>query len=58
MLQGHLARGVESAEALRRRLRAAAEAIDLASIFTIHGFCAARCANTRWRRGRASMRRS
>ncbi|HLM53550.1 MAG TPA: UvrD-helicase domain-containing protein, partial [Pseudoxanthomonas sp.] len=40
MLQGYLARGVETVQALRRRLRAAAEAIDLASIFTIHGFCA------------------
>ncbi len=39
-LEAHLARGTESAEALRRRLHAAANDIDLAAIFTIHGFCA------------------
>jgi exodeoxyribonuclease V beta subunit len=40
MLQGHLTRSSEGANALRRRLRTAAESIDLAAIFTIHGFCA------------------
>ena len=40
VLAQHLARGEESADALRRRLRAAADEIDLAAIFTIHGFCA------------------
>lgn len=40
VLDAHLARGSESAEALRRRLHAAANDIDLAAIFTIHGFCA------------------
>ncbi|MDR7192000.1 exodeoxyribonuclease V subunit beta [Luteimonas terrae] len=40
VLAQHLARGEESAEGLRRRLRAAADEIDLAAIFTIHGFCA------------------
>ncbi|TYT26558.1 AAA family ATPase [Luteimonas viscosa] len=40
VLEGHLARGTETAEALRRRLHAAANDIDLAAIFTIHGFCA------------------
>lgn len=40
VLAQHLARGGESADALRRRLRAAADEIDLAAIFTIHGFCA------------------
>ncbi|MGY1459792.1 UvrD-helicase domain-containing protein [Luteimonas sp. A534] len=40
VLDAHLARGSESADALRRRLHAAANDIDLAAIFTIHGFCA------------------
>lgn len=40
LLDAHLARGGESPAALRRRLCAAAEEIDLAAIFTIHGFCA------------------
>ena len=40
VLAAHLARGGESAEALRRRLHVAANDIDLAAIFTIHGFCA------------------
>jgi len=40
ILQAHLAHGGEGADALRRRLRQAALEIDLAAIFTIHGFCA------------------
>lgn len=36
----HLASGAETIDALRRRLRIAADDIDLAAIFTIHGFCA------------------
>ena len=40
LLQAHRARGVESDDALRRRLRQATLDIDLAAIFTIHGFCA------------------
>ncbi|MGY0652807.1 UvrD-helicase domain-containing protein [Luteimonas sp. A537] len=40
VLEAHLAHGSESADALRRRLHAAANDIDLAAIFTIHGFCA------------------
>jgi exodeoxyribonuclease V beta subunit len=40
LLQAHRARGEESDEALRRRLRQATLEIDLAAIFTIHGFCA------------------
>src|SRR5690606_3779679 len=40
VLDAHLARGTETADALRRRLHAAANDIDLAAIFTIHGFCA------------------
>ena len=40
VLTQHLARGSESAAGLRRRLRTAADEIDLAAIFTIHGFCA------------------
>lgn len=40
ILQRHLARGEETAAQLARRLRTAAEETDLASIFTIHGFCA------------------
>lgn len=40
VLDAHLAQGAETADALRRRLHAAANDIDLAAIFTIHGFCA------------------
>ncbi|WP_407353481.1 UvrD-helicase domain-containing protein [Luteimonas sp. R10] len=40
IIDAHLARDTESADALRRRLRAAADEIDLAAVFTIHGFCA------------------
>ncbi|WP_132998626.1 UvrD-helicase domain-containing protein [Luteimonas arsenica] len=40
VLEAQLAKGTESADALRRRLHAAANDIDLAAIFTIHGFCA------------------
>ncbi|MGJ4731011.1 UvrD-helicase domain-containing protein, partial [Luteimonas sp. SDU101] len=40
VLEAHLAQGGETADALRRRLHAAANDIDLAAIFTIHGFCA------------------
>ena len=40
VLEAHLAQGIESPDALRRRLHAAANDIDLAAIFTIHGFCA------------------
>ena len=40
ILHAHLARSGERPDALRRRLRAAALEIDLAAIFTIHGFCA------------------
>ncbi|WP_406233819.1 exodeoxyribonuclease V subunit beta [Isoptericola jiangsuensis] len=39
VLQRHLDEGGESAAALKRRLQVAADEIDLASIFTIHGFC-------------------
>lgn len=39
ILQRHLASGGESAPALRRRLQLAADEVDLAAIFTIHGFC-------------------
>lgn len=39
ILQRHLQQGAESAAQLGRRLRIAAEETDLASIFTIHGFC-------------------
>lgn len=39
ILHGHLQQGSESAAALSRRLQIAADEIDLASIFTIHGFC-------------------
>ncbi|TKS53307.1 exodeoxyribonuclease V subunit beta [Luteimonas yindakuii] len=39
VLASHLERGSESADALRRRLQIAANDIDLAAIFTIHGFC-------------------
>lgn len=40
ILAAHLATSQESPEALRRRLQQAVEEIDLAAIFTIHGFCA------------------
>ncbi|WP_045757526.1 exodeoxyribonuclease V subunit beta [Xanthomonas albilineans] len=40
LLQAHLAAAQETPAALRRRLQQAAEDIDLAAIFTIHGFCA------------------
>ena len=40
VLQQHLQQGKESPAALQRRLQVAADEIDLASIFTIHGFCA------------------
>ncbi len=40
LLQSHLAGGSEVADALRRRLRQAVMDVDLAAIFTIHGFCA------------------
>ena len=40
LLAQQRARGVESDDALRRRLRQATVDIDLAAIFTIHGFCA------------------
>jgi len=39
ILSAHLDTQEESAQALARRLRIAAEEIDLAAIFTIHGFC-------------------
>ncbi|KAF1013203.1 MAG: RecBCD enzyme subunit RecB [Stenotrophomonas maltophilia] len=39
VLQRHLDESDESATALKRRLQVAADEIDLASIFTIHGFC-------------------
>ncbi|WP_313344983.1 exodeoxyribonuclease V subunit beta [Stenotrophomonas sp.] len=39
ILQRELARGLERPAALARRLQTAADEIDLASIFTIHGFC-------------------
>ena len=40
VIDAHLATSGESRHALRRRLRTAADGIDLAAIFTIHGFCA------------------
>ncbi len=40
VLRAYLARGGENAQTLRRRLDAAVNDIDLAAIFTIHGFCA------------------
>ncbi|MCC7633365.1 exodeoxyribonuclease V subunit beta [Stenotrophomonas rhizophila] len=40
ILQRQLALGRETPAALARRLQTAADEIDLASIFTIHGFCA------------------
>ena len=39
ILQRHLQQAGESTAALRRRLQVAADEIDLASVFTIHGFC-------------------
>ncbi|MCD9029026.1 exodeoxyribonuclease V subunit beta [Luteimonas sp. BDR2-5] len=39
VLERHLASGSETPAQLARRLRSAAEEIDLAAIFTIHGFC-------------------
>ncbi|QIO90082.1 exodeoxyribonuclease V subunit beta [Stenotrophomonas rhizophila] len=39
LLQRQLARGEETPAALARRLQTAADEIDLAAIFTIHGFC-------------------
>ncbi|PZT27235.1 exodeoxyribonuclease V subunit beta [Stenotrophomonas maltophilia] len=39
ILWRHLDAGNESAVALKRRLQVAADEIDLAAIFTIHGFC-------------------
>ena len=38
--EARLARGDEDAGALRRRLRRAVLDVDLAAVFTIHGFCA------------------
>ncbi len=40
ILRRHLDDSGESPQSLSRRLRIAAEEMDLASIFTIHGFCA------------------
>ncbi|AKU51726.1 UvrD-helicase domain-containing protein [Xanthomonas arboricola] len=40
VLATHLANGTETPAALRRRLQQAVEEIDLAAVFTIHGFCA------------------
>ncbi|PPU95598.1 exodeoxyribonuclease V subunit beta [Xanthomonas populi] len=40
ILTTHLATGPETPAALRRRLQQAVEEIDLAAVFTIHGFCA------------------
>jgi len=40
ILRRHLQAADESVAALAKRLRQAADEIDLASIFTIHGFCA------------------
>jgi len=40
LLRHHLAASGEPVELLRQRLLSAAEEIDLAAIFTIHGFCA------------------
>jgi len=40
LLQAHAAASGESPANLRRRLQQAVEEIDLAAIFTIHGFCA------------------
>ncbi|WP_042829717.1 UvrD-helicase domain-containing protein, partial [Xanthomonas citri] len=40
ILATHLAGASETPAALRRRLQQAVEEIDLAAVFTIHGFCA------------------
>ena len=40
LLDTHLQRSGEPVAALRRRLRRAVDDIDLAAVFTIHGFCA------------------
>ncbi|WAT14988.1 exodeoxyribonuclease V subunit beta [Xanthomonas fragariae] len=40
ILAAHLTNGTETPVALRRRLQQAVEEIDLAAVFTIHGFCA------------------
>ncbi|PPU76444.1 exodeoxyribonuclease V subunit beta [Xanthomonas cucurbitae] len=40
ILATHLANGTETPAALHRRLQQAVEEIDLAAVFTIHGFCA------------------
>ncbi|WP_434990696.1 exodeoxyribonuclease V subunit beta [Xanthomonas melonis] len=40
ILAAHLAASGETPAALRRRLQQAVEEIDLAAVFTIHGFCA------------------
>ncbi|MEQ8036144.1 exodeoxyribonuclease V subunit beta [Xanthomonas sp. WHRI 6106] len=40
ILEAHLATGTETPAALHRRLQQAVEEIDLAAVFTIHGFCA------------------
>ena len=40
ILRSHRDRSGESEDALRRRLRQAALEVDLAAVFTIHGFCA------------------
>ena len=40
ILAAHMQRTGESAPALEKRLRLAAEETDLAAVFTIHGFCA------------------
>ncbi|MCR6686163.1 exodeoxyribonuclease V subunit beta [Pseudoxanthomonas sp.] len=40
LIAAHLATGSETPAQLRQRLQLAADEIDLAAIFTIHGFCA------------------
>ncbi|RXR05981.1 UvrD-helicase domain-containing protein [Pseudoxanthomonas composti] len=40
IIAAHLASGAETPHQLRQRLQQAADEIDLAAIFTIHGFCA------------------
>ncbi|RYZ74768.1 MAG: exodeoxyribonuclease V subunit beta [Lysobacteraceae bacterium] len=40
ILRAHVQHSGESLAALQRRLRQAADEVDLAAIFTIHGFCA------------------
>lgn len=40
IIAAHLETSGESAQAVQRRLQQAADEIDLAAIFTIHGFCA------------------